>query len=59
MAKPSERSLDLAEVALESAVHACAPIGSGSDDSDMTKLALEYRTAAKEITALREELYPA
>lgn len=58
MAKPSERSLELAEVALESAVSACAPIGSSRDDSDMSKLAREYEIAANEIAALRKELYP-
>lgn len=52
---PSQRSLELAQVALQSAQSAC---GSGSSgDKHLDELANEYQTAERELGKLSEELY--
>lgn len=47
MSAPSERSIELAIVALESAASACGD-WFGTGDNDTAKLADEYRQAVKE-----------
>lgn len=55
MSVPSERSLELAEVALEAAAQSCQ-FGASLRDKGIDPLAREYLIAAQEIAALREAL---
>jgi hypothetical protein len=50
---PSDRSLELAEIALESAAQSCQ-FGASLRDAGIDPLAREYLVAAQEIAALRE-----
>lgn len=52
MSGPSDRSLELAEVALEAAAQACQS-GASLRDQGIDPLAREYLIAAREIAELR------
>lgn len=57
---PSERSLDLTEVALQSAISACSSdfFSDPIRESGPMSLAQEYAVALKEIEALNNKLHP-
>lgn len=52
---PSQRSLELAQVALQSAQSACGSWG--TPDPELDKLSAEYATAERELDELSKELY--
>lgn len=54
---PTERSLDLAAVALESAAQACQSGASLRQERGLDPLAREYLVAARELEALRVTTY--
>lgn len=56
--EPSERSLDLAEIALECAADSCQAGATLRSRRGLDPLAKEYLTAADEISRLRSHLYP-